>query len=156
MSTRFPETEWRSYDVAADSLADAASQISGLPEAATTEWFPRYTFTTNAAGRLLEVDVEVPAVVTMPRWTGYGNAPFVERDEWDRFCAALRAHEQGHLDLVREHLQQVDSQLAGQTPARAAAIWAERLAALDAASRAFDRATNHGLATGTMVHVLVP
>src|SRR5690348_8843352 len=124
MGTRFPETEWVTYDVAAESLADAASAVSRLPEAATTEWFPHFRSTT-VGGRLAEVDVEVPTRVTMPRWTGYADASPDERHEWDRFCAALHAHEQGHLDLVREHLQEVETQLAGQTPARAAATWTQ-------------------------------
>jgi predicted secreted Zn-dependent protease len=89
----------------------------------------------------------------MPRWTGYGEASFSDRHEWDRFCAALRAHEQRHLDLVREHLHDVATQLAGQTPARAAATWARVLGGLDAASRAFDRGTDHGRAAGTQIEI---
>ena len=149
MGTRFPETEWISYDVDAGSLADAAATVSTLSEAATTEWFPHFTSTT-AGGRLVQVDVEVPTRVTMPRWTGYQGASPPDRHEWDRFCAALRAHEQGHLDLVREHLEEVDAQLAGQTPARAAAKWTQVLDALKSASRAFDQRTDHGRDAATL------
>jgi predicted secreted Zn-dependent protease len=152
MSTRFPETEWITYDVVAESLGDAASEVSSLAEAATTEWFPHFTSTT-ADGRLAHVVVEAPTRVTMPRWIGYADASPDDRQEWDRFCAALRAHEQRHLDLVREHLQGVEAQLTGQTPARAAAIWTQVLDRLDAASRELDRDTDHGRAAGTMVSV---
>jgi predicted secreted Zn-dependent protease len=155
MSTRFPETEWTTYDVAEESLADAASEVSRLPEAATTEWFPHFASTT-VGGRLAQVDVEVPTRVTMPRWIGYTNASPVDRREWDRFCAALRAHEQRHLDLVREHLREVESHLVGQTPAAAAARWTKVLDALDAASRTLDRTTDHGRAAGTILDVALP
>ena len=154
MSTRFPDTEWTTYDVAGDTLAEAAAQVSDLPEAATTEWFPHFSSTT-VGGRLAHVDVEVRTRVTMPHWTGYAAASSGDRQEWDRFCAALRAHEQRHLALVREHLHDVESRLIGQTPARAAARWTQVLDALDAASRAFDRATDHGRAAGTTLDVAV-
>jgi predicted secreted Zn-dependent protease len=150
MGTRFPETEWIAYDVDADSLADAAAAVSSLPEAATTEWFPHFTSTT-AGGRLVQVDVQVPTRVTMPRWTGYRDASPRDRHEWDRFCAALRAHEQGHLDLVRRHLEEVDAQLVGQTAASAAARWTQVLDGLKTASRAFDQTSNHGRAADATV-----
>jgi predicted secreted Zn-dependent protease len=155
MSTRFPETEWTTYDVDAESLAEAASALMRLPEAAATEWFPHFTSTT-AGGRLAQVDVEVPTRVTMPRWTGYARASAAEREEWDRFCLALRAHEQRHLDLVREHLKDAAAQLVGLTPARAAVTWTRVLDALEAASRALDRSSDHGRAAGTILDVAVP
>ena len=155
MSTRFPATEWITYDVDAESLAEAAAEVSRLDEAATTEWFPHFTSTTTG-GRLANVDVEVPTRVTMPRWTGYGSASFADRHEWDRFCAALLAHEQRHLDLVRKHMRDAEAQLVGQTPARAAARWTQVLDALEAASRALDRTTDHGRTAGTILDVASP
>jgi predicted secreted Zn-dependent protease len=42
--------------------------------------------------------------ITMPHWPGYDSAPDADQREWDRFLAALKAHEQGHVDLVLQRL----------------------------------------------------
>lgn len=36
--------------------------------------------------------------ILLPNWTGYDSATQAEKQEWDRFIAALTTHEQGHCD----------------------------------------------------------
>ncbi len=152
MSVHFDDTEWRAYDVKAERLAAAADALSRRAEAANTEWLARYTCTT-AHGRILSVAVSVKTVVAMPRWSGFASAPVAEQEEWRRFSAALRAHEHGHLDLVVEHLSQVDERLIGRSRAAAQAEWEQALAVLEAASQAYDRATDHGRNEGTRIDI---
>jgi predicted secreted Zn-dependent protease len=154
MSLDFSETEWRVYDVDADSLAAVAEAISRLSEAAQAEWFPAYEFTTSR-GRLATVAVTVGTRVTMPRWTGRPSAPAAEQAEWTRFCDALREHEQGHIDLVMEHLSGVDERLLGQSVTAARRIWQQALESLEAASGAYDRQTDHGRNQGTVIDISI-
>jgi predicted secreted Zn-dependent protease len=154
MSVEFSDTEWIAYDVDADGLAAAADAIATMDEAAQAEWFPAYSFTT-AGGRLVSADVTVRTRVTMPRWTTLSAAHPVEQIEWKRFCGALRAHEQGHIDLVVRHLSTVDRELVGKTTAAAQRSWEQALAQLESASRAYDHATDHGRKHGTIINASV-
>jgi predicted secreted Zn-dependent protease len=155
MSVDFHETEWRLYDInGAATLAAAAAVLSRRREAGTTEWFPRYDCTTSH-DRITGVAVSVRTVVTMPRWSGYESASEADKREWDRFCAALRTHEQGHLQLVRHHFADLDQRLAGKTPAAARRLWTAALAALEGASRNYDRDTDHGRQQGTIIDLAV-
>ena len=91
----------------------------------------------------------------MPRWTGEASASRTEKNEWRRFLSALRAHEKGHLELVVRHLGNVDTQLVGKSIAAARDRWTKVLAALKAASEAYDSATDHGRRQGTYIDVHV-
>lgn len=152
MSVEFSDTEWRVYDVDAESLAAAAQAISQMDEAAETEWFPRYEYTTSGS-RLASAAVTVRTSVAMPQWTGFASAPKAEKDEWRRFCAALHAHERGHIDLVVEHLSNIDERLVGKSVSAARRVWEQALAALESASQAYDRRTDHGRNQGTIIEV---
>ena len=151
MSVEFSDTEWRVYDVEADSLAAAAQVILQMDEPAEAEWFPSYEYTTSL-GRLTSAAVTVRMRVTMPHWTGYHSAPLEEQDEWTRFCAALRDHEQSHLELVRRHLTDVDRQLVGNSVTAAERSWEQALARLKSASQAYDGETDHGRRQGTIIN----
>jgi predicted secreted Zn-dependent protease len=152
MSIEIRDTEWRAYDVDAASLVGAAAAIAHMREAAKTEWFADYEFTAPR-GRLVSVTVKVRTVVTMPRWAGEASARPAEKNEWNRFLSALRAHEKGHLELVVRQLKDVDAQLVGKSIAAARDRWMQALEALNATSEAYDRATDHGRRQGTCIHV---
>jgi predicted secreted Zn-dependent protease len=152
MSVDMHDTAWRTYDIDAPTLAAAAAAIARMREAARTEWSARYEHTTSG-GRLVSAAVVVKTVVTMPRWIAEASAPAAERNEWRRFLSALQAHEQGHLELVHRHLGAVDTRLVGASVTVAMARWSQSLAALTAASDAYDRATDHGRLRGTCLHI---
>jgi predicted secreted Zn-dependent protease len=152
MSVEIPDAEWRAYDVDAASLAGAAAAIARMREAAKTEWFAGYEYTASR-GRLVSAAVTVRTVVTMPRWTGEAPARAAEKQEWRRFLSALRAHEQGHLALVAQHLADADMRLVGTSIAAVRTRWKQLLAALKAASDAYDRTTDHGRRQGAWIDV---
>ncbi len=150
MPIQFSDTEWKTKSVGGSTLAAVAQAISQMEEAAKTEWFPAYT--ANAPDDVLaNVAVTVRTKVTMPQWSGYANASQPERDEWDRFYAALRAHEQGHLDLVTSQLSGIDERLAGHSTSDASAAWTNALVELNAASDDYDTSTDHGRSQGTVI-----
>jgi len=155
VSIDFSATEWVSFDVAGATLADAASAIAHLPEAGQTEWWPRYDFQTDEHGHVSDVTLTVATRVTLPSWSGHQSASGGEQREWDRFAAALQAHEQGHLELVVSHLNELDQHMLGVSHDHAQNIFHQALQQLHAASEAYDQQTNHGQNTGTVIDLSV-
>jgi predicted secreted Zn-dependent protease len=125
MSTEFRDTERTTYDLQGHTLSELAEEIAGREESAQTEWFPSHSYTTTGQ-QLGTAEVMVRTKITMPRWSSYDSAPDADQREWDRFFSALQAHEQGHVDLVLQHLTNIDEQFSGQSPAGAAQIWIRR------------------------------
>jgi predicted secreted Zn-dependent protease len=154
MSLDFSDTEWVSAPVGGTTLAAVAATVSQMQEAAKTEWFPRYVSETTG-GLISSVTVTVKTRVTMPDWSGYATVSQAEKDEWDRFCAALRAHEQGHIQLVLDNLSGIDEQLVGKSASDAAQAWSDALAGLKSASDAYDDSTDHGRNQGTTIDISV-
>jgi predicted secreted Zn-dependent protease len=154
MSVGFGDPQWRSEPVDGVSLAAVAETISQMTEAGKTEWFPRFSYeTTDDAVSSVTVTVDIR--VTLPSWSEYGSASQAEQSEWDRFCGALRAHEQGHIDLVHEKFSDVDVRMLGKSPGDAKQAWHEAQAALQSASDAYDDVTDHGRTNGTVIDVRV-
>jgi len=156
MSVEFGETEWIAKSVSGNTLTAVAKTISHMPagEAAAAEWLPRYDYQT--VGEVLtDVLVTVETRITMPRWSSYETAPEAEQSEWDRFCSALRAHEQGHIDLVVEHLHDIDERLVGKSASAAQQVWAKALDSLESANSAYDQETDHGRNEGAVIDVTV-
>jgi predicted secreted Zn-dependent protease len=151
MATDFSSTDWSYYDVGGSTLRDAASAIAHLPEAGTAEWFPNFSYETDQHGNVTSVTVTVGTRVTLPNWSGYSGACQAEKDEWDRFCAALVAHENGHLELVTTHLTGIDQKMTGGSTHHAQSAFDHALHDLHAASKAYDGQTDHGRNTGTII-----
>lgn len=152
MPVNFADPERASYPLDGDSLASVAQLVSQKDEAAKTEWFPTYTYELNGSV-LSSVTVTVATRITMPEWTTCGSASQPEKDEWDSFLRALESHEQGHLDLVRQHLSDIDEQMAGQSLNEAASIWSGALSDLEMASDDYDRQSDHGRNQGTVINL---
>jgi len=152
MSTEFTDTERTTYDLQGRTLSEVAEEIAGKEESAKAEWFPSYTYTTTGQ-QLGTAEVMVRTKITMPRWSSYESAPGADQREWDRFFSALQVHEQGHVDLVLQHLTNIDEQLLGQLPAGAAEIWRDALNTLKAANDTYDHDTDHGRNQGTILEV---
>jgi predicted secreted Zn-dependent protease len=138
------------YDVPGNTLSEVATVIAAMAEAGKAEWWPELAYE-GSDGLVCAVNVTVQQRKTMPYWQGYSDATQPMKDEWDRFWRALDAHEQGHFDLVRTHLENVDQLLVGQPVADVQRVFNDVVAALDAASSAYDAYTSHGLNQGTSI-----
>ena len=148
MAVNFSDTERAYSDVHGNTLAAVASIIAQQDEAGKAEWFPTYTLSGDDPP---SATVTVKTKITMPRWREYGSASQAEKDEWDRFFAALLAHEQGHIDLVTQRLSGIDEQMAGQSPGAAQQIWASALSDLQSVSDSYDVDSDHGRNQGTII-----
>ncbi|HSS08854.1 MAG TPA: DUF922 domain-containing protein [Acidimicrobiales bacterium] len=153
LTTQFGHVERVTYNVSGATLRDVAGAIAHLPEAGSTEWFPHYDYNSDERGAVTEVNVRVGWRVTLPSWVGYDGACQLERDEWDRFFAALDAHEQGHIDVATGHLSVLDELMLGGSAHQAGVVFEQALQQLQAASDAYDQSTDHGRNTGTIIDV---
>jgi predicted secreted Zn-dependent protease len=148
MSVDFGDPERVYSDVHGTTLAAVASVIAQQDEAGKAEWFPTYTLSSDDPP---SAAVKVKTRITMPRWREYGSASQPEKDEWDRFFAALLAHEQGHIDLVTQRLSGIDDQMGGQSADAAKQVWANALSDLQSASDSYDVDSDHGRNQGTII-----
>ncbi|HEY1282784.1 MAG TPA: DUF922 domain-containing protein [Acidimicrobiales bacterium] len=153
MGVEYSDIEGAGYDVGGATLADVVANISHLPEAGSAEWNPRYDYQADEHGVVSDVTILVGWKITMPTWTGYDSASQAAKDEWDRFWAALDAHERGHLDLVDTAMATLDQQMIGKSVAEAQQVWSSALTKLQQDSNAYDTANDHGRNAGTIIDV---
>jgi predicted secreted Zn-dependent protease len=154
MPVDFKDTEWVVEPVTGADLPAVAANIAGMDEAAKTEWWPSYSYET-AGGLISSATVTLTTKVTMPQWDAYDQASKPEQDEWTRFCAALRAHEQGHVDIVTAILSKLEEQLTGKTADDGANTWDATLRSINLAESNYDSTTDHGRQQGTIIDVSV-
>jgi predicted secreted Zn-dependent protease len=154
MTVTMGQAAWSTYDVSGATLADIVSALEGSDEAGSTDWHgSTYTSHHGEDGQVTSVDVQVQITVSMPHWVERAQAPHAEQVEWDRFVAALHAHEQGHIDLVHTYLEHVDGHMVHMDEAAAAQVWADTFTNLQAASDQYDAANGHGTNAGTTITV---
>jgi predicted secreted Zn-dependent protease len=155
VSVEFLDPQWTLEPVDGPSLAAVAETISQMLEAGKTEWFPRYTYETDGDDLVSSVAVTVEMQVTLPSWVEYDSSSDPEKTEWDRFCGALRSHEEGHIEIVQSNLSGVDALMVGKSVEDAAQAWANAQTTLQSASNDYDTATDHGRNQGAMIDVTV-
>jgi predicted secreted Zn-dependent protease len=150
MTVHILDPEVHMYEVPGHTLTEAATVIASMAEAGKAEWWPQFSYESDN-GLVSSATVSVPQRKTMPHWQGYAYATQPMKDEWDRFWRALDAHEQGHFDLVASHLAYVDQVLVGQPVSDVQRVFNDAVAALNAASSAYDVQTSHGVIQGTTI-----
>jgi predicted secreted Zn-dependent protease len=140
------------YSVSGTLLA-AANALAARSEAGSvTSQFSDISYATTAAGRVTVANITVTETVLLPTWSGYASATAAEKAEWDRFHAALSAHEARHVAIDRQHYTNIHAQLIGKTQARADEIIDEAETASTAANNEFDTQTDHGRNAGTTIN----
>jgi predicted secreted Zn-dependent protease len=153
MAVEFSDVEWVGYDVGGDTLADVVANISHLPEAGSAEWFPSFDYQADDSGNVTDATITMGWRITMPTWTGYDAATQSQKDEWDRFWAALETHERGHLELADQHFRALDQEIIGHPASEAQATFNRALSELQSASDSYDSGNDHGRNAGTVVDV---
>jgi len=78
------------------TLREAANAVAARPEAGATITAPDMV---TGDGWPSHVQVTVTQVVELPEWDGKAAATQGQRNEWDRFKAAITAHENGHVAI---------------------------------------------------------
>jgi hypothetical protein len=140
--------------VTASSLADVAAAIGGRSEAGHVGWQPAFDFH-QTDGRIDSVTISVPIELQMPSWSPPSAMLPKARAEWDRWYAALRAHEQGHIDLVHQVFDGLAARILGATVRAGQTLFERAKASLAAKSRAYDARTGHGTRQGTVMNVSI-
>jgi predicted secreted Zn-dependent protease len=152
-------TSFTSYDVTASTLADVVSIISGRSEAGECTWAIAYTYeSVGRDGKPRGLSVDASINILMPNWVGRDSARAVERVEWDRFRAALRAHEDGHDSRARVGIQALHDKLEDTAARRLPTVYAAEKRRIQRESNAYDHATNHGQRPppGTIITIPAP
>jgi predicted secreted Zn-dependent protease len=118
-------------------------------------WSWRTESTTGGSCTLREVRVRLNAQILLPRWTPPADADSSVVAEWNRFIAALEAHEAGHKDISARAGRDLKDQLRALTGAcslvsmRASDIAQRIIDAANVAQKRYDAETRHGLTQGT-------
>lgn len=140
-----------SYAVEASTLADVAAAIGGRSEAGHVSWVPTLDFH-QTDGRIDSVTINVSIDLQMPSWSPPASMLPKARAEWTRWYAALRAHEQGHIDLVHQLFDGLAAKILGKTVRAGQQLFATARTSLAAQSRAYDTRTGHGTRQGTVMN----
>ncbi len=144
-----PETN-SSYPLTATSLNDVAPLISGPGEAGKTTWGPHLDYRTTGS-RMTSVKITAWINVEMPAWTPPPSMLPKAKAEWNRWYAALLAHEAAHVQLVHDKLDGLATRMIGMTERAGKNLYESKKTELDAASKAFDARTGGGTKTGTII-----
>jgi hypothetical protein len=134
------------------TLRQVAGQLAARSEAGSvTSQVTNASYVATAAGRVRIVAITVNETLLMPVWTNRDERPPAEQHEWDRFYAALLAHEQEHVEIDRRVFANLHRACLRQTIERMNELIDEAVALADQQNRDFDTTTAHGRNTGTRI-----
>jgi predicted secreted Zn-dependent protease len=150
-TTNFKPIVPKTYTVDAGTLEEAAQQIEEREEAGETKWHPTYKTTLDEDGNVASATIDVEITVTMPKWPGAAKLNKAARAEWERAFKALKAHEQRHVNLVREKLKGLAEKLVGKSPADAEKTFQDAVDDLKKSSDDYDDISDHGRNEGTII-----
>lgn len=123
-------------------------------------WKVSYEYTIKQRKDTCQVDsvrVKIAGVILMPRWTDERSAPQDLQRRWIDYYAALKAHEDGHIQngrelalLIKERLMGLGTVPCGQTKALAEAEFQRLYGNLKTRDQEYDARTNHGATQGAL------
>jgi predicted secreted Zn-dependent protease len=150
------EVRGRDHDALARSLnANGPRGFHGL-----TTWKIDYEFTTKreqGGCRVETVRVTVGGQILMPRWADESAAPPELQRRWNDYYAALKLHEDGHIQngrdlalLVKERLMGLGTIPCDGVNARAQSEFDRLYQNLKTRDQDYDARTNHGATQGAV------
>jgi predicted secreted Zn-dependent protease len=99
------------YDVQGADLRGLLASLNARgPHHGRADWKVSYRFTTRPGGGGCAVEslsTELDLQMTLPRWSPPAGASRDLVARWERYLAALRVHEEGHLDHGRDFAREV-------------------------------------------------
>jgi len=144
----------QTFDIEADDLTGAAAALQSLDEWGKTRWNVTYDYDATD-GVATSVAVTARITVELPRWTTLSKQPRRVQAEWNRMLTALRRHENEHVRIARERIQQLAGEMSGKPESDLPDIHARCLQDLDTLSNAFDQRTDHGEKEGVTLDLKV-
>lgn len=135
------------------TLRQVAHQLEARQEAGsvTSQVADVYHEAAREEGPTKLVAITVVETRLMPTWTNRSDRPEAEQREWDRFYAALMAHEQRHIEIDREVFTNLHRRCLRKSVARMNEIIDEAIAEANRLNKEFDTTTNHGKSAGTTI-----
>jgi hypothetical protein len=120
------------------TLRQAAEAVGGREEAGSETATPDLVSAENDT-RMVQAQVTVELAVVLPEWDGKAAATQDQRNEWDRFKAAITAHEAGHVQIDTTSFANAHSKiLAKKTTAESNAEYDAIIGRAKAANDAYD------------------
>ena len=153
MAATFSNVNRVTYPVGGSTLSEACDEMSARDEAGHATWEPNLQYAFDNDGKVTSATITVTLTIEMPEWSGYANANNDQRAEWDRWYAALLAHEEGHIQLARDYLTEADSALVGLTENEAQTRFQQICSDLQVASDSYDDGNDHGRSAGTIMNL---
>ena len=160
------------YDVHGDTLQDIGSWMNQHGPAGAdgrrfhgyTEWTVgwRFRLKPGRAGCAVEsLETGFRATMQLPEWRRPDDASPMAVREWERYSAALRAHEDGHFQTGAAAREAIERELAAMRstsgcPALAKELDARGMAIIgehQAREREYDASTRHGATQGARLQV---
>jgi predicted secreted Zn-dependent protease len=146
----------RDYGSLASSLnANGPKGFHGL-----ASWKIGYEYTTKRqrdACQIATVRVKISGEILMPRWAEESSAPLELQRRWGDYYAALKRHEDGHIQhgrelalLVKERLMGLGAAPCDQVQALAQGEFQRLYGNLKARDQEYDARTNHGATQGAV------
>lgn len=136
------------------TLREAANAVAARPEAGATITAPSLNPDLRIAGGWpAHVQVTVTQAVVLPEWDGKASATQNQRNEWDRFKAAITAHENGHVAVDKTSYANAHGKIrAKKTRAEASTEFDTIATQDDTDNDTFDTTTDHGRNAGTNIN----
>lgn len=102
----------------------------------------------NPNGTVKKITISIPITMQLPEWPKAGQVGQkcpCWKQEWDKFSAAIEAHEQQHIAIYKLFFSNLHLRCLNQTEEKAFEIFDETMAAAERAQEQFDDATEHGV-----------
>lgn len=135
------------------TLREAAEQLAARAEAGsvTSQVADVYYTQAREDGPTRLVFITVLETRRMPVWTNRAKRPAPEQAEWDRFHAALAAHEQRHIEIDREVFTNLHRKCVGKSLDAMNKAIDDAIALANKRNKEFDDTTDHGRNAGTRI-----
>jgi predicted secreted Zn-dependent protease len=168
---RVEESVIRPYDISGTTThalnagaraSGPLSPASGMRVWGMCTWGIKWDYTRGGPeGKcaLEKLSLVLSAIIDMPRWTNRDAAPEALKAGWDRFYAALRAHEDGHKDNGVRAANDLAQRLRALPPQKTCAELDQKISELGQRilaeyrmlDQSYDRATDHGATQGAVL-----
>ncbi len=106
----------------------------------------------NGTERITAARFTVNQKVELPAWSDKGAATKNQQAEWDRFSAAIKSHEDGHVATDKKSYANAHTKILGKTPTDGNTTWGNLDTQAKTDNDAFDAANDHGRSAGTAIN----
>jgi hypothetical protein len=135
----------------AGEFATMAANLAARTEAGSVTSHVSDIYLEPIPGPIKLANITVDETRSLPAWVDRGKPTPEQVAEWDRFRAALGAHEQTHIDLDRKTFTNLHTKCIGVKEDKANARIDAAIAAADVVNAEFDTKTDHGRNNGTKI-----